>query len=621
VVQLGKCGSVKNMKQIKRPNSRSRMRQKERMSESPERPTNVHSKLCSSQTVVYTEMCDIYNLPTNNKVIYSLKQNNLDLNVDALSNKDADPLFEAVKSFTSIKVINLYSQSVMDREAALRAIKPPEDKHGRVGIGGRERIGGKVAGAKVFLASKDISSGLNSGQKSRVGSTPLTPKGGQNLDTRAINKICSMVGKNLTNNPNLVLLRLHGLRISLEAYRALAGGFAETNSLKHLSINNCRLGEAGFQILLGPLEKAFSLSVIDLSNNNLGSRVGDMIGKLISAHSQRRDLKLWEQGLRDSNTKDHCRGGLFDVNLSNNRLGESGVYGITKFLYQDTWIKSIDLRSNNISEAGIKELASVMSSNKYILKLDIRFNPGVSFELYLEMVANLQRNISKLRNELEFAQVEQDVIEEELQRWEQDPSLWDLPKRRRKSRSFLDYSLQYDANSIDNCRGFDLNSSIVSSEKLDLSSSLVHGRPKGKSKPTGRAKIQAKARVAYRPARAIVADHPNSEQIKYEHLYHMYQQEKTRSFQLSLENHRREKKIQALLSVLHNEYDRDPRDFDETGQDEDEAMLKDMENLMDRLRSMMEEYDKKISSAHPPKEKAKKRSIARGRSTGRLKGV
>lgn len=53
-----------------------------------------------------------------------------------------------------------------------------------------------------------------------------------------------------------------------------------------------------FEILYKGLMASNSVNTINLSNNRLDDNTGSMIGKLISAHSEKRDQYIWVYSIR-----------------------------------------------------------------------------------------------------------------------------------------------------------------------------------------------------------------------------------------------------------------------------------------------------------------------------------
>jgi hypothetical protein len=177
-------------------------------------------------------------------------------------------------------------------------------------------------------------------------------------------------------------------------------GIIENKSLKSLTINNCIFTTESFEILLKGLLTHEKIELIDLNNNNLNDKSGNMIGRIIARQTQRRDQVIWMYGLRNEKplTNDYTRG-LISLNLSNNLLSDVSCDDICNSIAQDAYIRSVNFSNNQFSTDGCKKFIKVLRRNVTLLNLDLRNNPGYDMNLHQRIVLKLFKNIKYLHKQ------------------------------------------------------------------------------------------------------------------------------------------------------------------------------------------------------------------------------
>ena len=86
------------------------------------------------------------------------------------------------------------------------------------------------------------------------------------------------------------------MKIDRAGWKAMGISLSKNHSVRELTINFCRLTDAG----LRPLARGFRDTIlrIDLSNNDLGGESGRIIGKVIMKHGEKKDHVNWAANLR-----------------------------------------------------------------------------------------------------------------------------------------------------------------------------------------------------------------------------------------------------------------------------------------------------------------------------------
>jgi Leucine-rich repeat (LRR) protein len=128
--------------------------------------------------------------------------------------------------------------------------------------------------------------------------------------------------------------------ISEVLYIFINQGIINNSTLKTLIINNCILNNEAYEILIKGVLTHKTLEFLDLSNNQLSDKSGNMVGRIISRQSQRRDQIVWMYGLRNEkpSNNDYAKG-LVEINLSSNNLSDISADDIASALAYDVYLR------------------------------------------------------------------------------------------------------------------------------------------------------------------------------------------------------------------------------------------------------------------------------------------
>ena len=183
------------------------------------------------------------------------------------------------------------------------------------------------------------------------------------------------IAKNLYMTENVNGFKILNIDLKADLAEFLSEGITANKSLKTLIICNCLLTNDAYEILLKGILTHESIEYIDISNNNLNDKCGNMIGRIISRQTQRRDQVIWMYGLRNEKplNNDYTKG-LISINLSNNNLGDVSADNISNAISYDSYIRSINLSDNQISSTGCKKFIKVLRRNMSVINLDLRNN-------------------------------------------------------------------------------------------------------------------------------------------------------------------------------------------------------------------------------------------------------
>ncbi|XP_072893700.1 NACHT, LRR and PYD domains-containing protein 3-like [Hemitrygon akajei] len=150
------------------------------------------------------------------------------------------------------------------------------------------------------------------------------------------------------------------------------------DTIKHLNLESCHIRCEGIQRLGPGLHKCQELR---LGQNDLG----DSGVKLVSAALRNPECKvqnlgLWNVGLTDSGAEDlasalSTKPSLTELDLSNNKLGDSGVKLVSAALRKpECKIQKLELRGVRLTDSGANDLVSALSTNTSLTGLDLGSN-------------------------------------------------------------------------------------------------------------------------------------------------------------------------------------------------------------------------------------------------------
>ncbi|XP_059817883.1 NACHT, LRR and PYD domains-containing protein 3-like isoform X1 [Hypanus sabinus] len=151
--------------------------------------------------------------------------------------------------------------------------------------------------------------------------------------------------------------------------------------IQKLVLHNFGLTYSGAEDLASALRSNPSLMELDLSYNKLG----DSGVKLVSAALKNPECKiqklwLWDVGLTDSGAEDlssalSTNPSLTELNLSENKLGDSGVKLVSAALRNpECKIQKLVLENVSLTDSGVDDLVSSLSANPLLMDLYLGSN-------------------------------------------------------------------------------------------------------------------------------------------------------------------------------------------------------------------------------------------------------
>lgn len=206
--------------------------------------------------------------------------------------------------------------------------------------------------------------------------------------------IFAAIANNIASSNLLTGLNIQTINISEENSMTLAAGLKKNETLKKVVISNCLLSSKAFDLIAESFLEHPSVEELDFSSNQLNDKNANMISRIITRQTQKRDQIYWSHGLRNEkplaavNSK-----GLLYINLDNNQLTFESCEPIANALSYDNYIRKLSLRENNINELGCSEFNKLLKSNISLLNIDLRKNPGFITKYEQKIHLKLAKNI------------------------------------------------------------------------------------------------------------------------------------------------------------------------------------------------------------------------------------
>ncbi|XP_072894238.1 NACHT, LRR and PYD domains-containing protein 3-like [Hemitrygon akajei] len=173
-------------------------------------------------------------------------------------------------------------------------------------------------------------------------------------------------------------LSFSGMTLTPIDCTVLSHAIGHCDTIKNLDLQDCHIQCEGIQRLGPGLHKCQELRLS-------GDQLGDSGVKLVSAALRNPECKiqklwLWGVGLTDSGAEDlgsalSTNPSLTDLNLSGNKLGDSGVKLVSAALRNpECKIQRLELRDVGLTDSGAEDLVSALSTNPSLTGLNLRLN-------------------------------------------------------------------------------------------------------------------------------------------------------------------------------------------------------------------------------------------------------
>lgn len=189
----------------------------------------------------------------------------------------------------------------------------------------------------------------------------------------------------LLNNKTIQILYLNGCGVGSEGIEILSKSFA-TTSLIELNLGISNIGPEGANLLADALFQNGTLKKLQLERNDIGNSGSIAIARHIYGNSQQLTL----------------------LDLSNNQIGPEGGNAIGNALRRPNNLSYLNLSNNNLKSTGINALCSALRQAESMLQTLLLCNVGLNSVASNSIAESLRNNISLLHLDLS----ENDIFDE-----------------------------------------------------------------------------------------------------------------------------------------------------------------------------------------------------------------
>jgi Ran GTPase-activating protein (RanGAP) involved in mRNA processing and transport len=199
--------------------------------------------------------------------------------------------------------------------------------------------------------------------------------------------------RNLATTRILQTIRLAGLTFDDRGFRQIAHGLLMNKTIKMVALSKITFLAGSFPLLAESFASHALVDSLELSNDALGEFHEKYILSIITKQANKRNEAVWMKGLRGNKIEANDILGLTQLNLSNNRLGNSFAKSLYTLLLTDEYLKLLNLSGNSIEKEGCELIVNAAKVNKIIVNFDIRGNPGFQEKFVRPISEYLSRNI------------------------------------------------------------------------------------------------------------------------------------------------------------------------------------------------------------------------------------
>ncbi|XP_072754207.1 uncharacterized protein [Anoplolepis gracilipes] len=226
---------------------------------------------------------------------------------------------------------------------------------------------------------------VNSADKARaMGKAPVV------LTRYLLEWLSQSVGQCLRNSPSLTHLELEGIPFPPDCIAVLCVGLSGTETLHHLSLRRCYIGDTGCELICRTIADVRSVKSLNLSHCDLTSNSGGALTSALSRQKLALYHDTWKQSLRYREPNFEAMPGLRRLTLNDNpHLGNCAVREMIEAIRDSLWIKALDLQHCGLTDQIGADLLNLLDQNNTLAVLDVRKNANLNHELAAEVMRRL----------------------------------------------------------------------------------------------------------------------------------------------------------------------------------------------------------------------------------------
>lgn len=201
------------------------------------------------------------------------------------------------------------------------------------------------------------------------------------------------VGQCVRNSPSLTHLELEGIPFPPDCIAVLCVGLSGTQTLHHLSLRRCYIGDNGCELICRTIADIRSVRSLNLSYCDLTASSGSALASALSRQKLALYHDTWKQSLRYREPNFETMPGLRRLTLNDNpHLGNCAVREMIEAIRDSLWMKALDLQRCGLTDQIGADLLNLLDQNSTLTVLDVRKNVNLNDELATEVMRRLVEN-------------------------------------------------------------------------------------------------------------------------------------------------------------------------------------------------------------------------------------
>ena len=188
-----------------------------------------------------------------------------------------------------------------------------------------------------------------------------------------------IIAKALRNISTLTVFDISNNNIGGGAADDIAAVLVHNNKLQKLYLQNNSFSTAGVIKIAKALQNIFTLTVFNLSNNNIGEEATDDIATVLSQSTNLQELYLDKNNFETAGIIKIVKALQYIVtltvfNISNNNVGEEAADDIASILPNNDKLQTLDLQNNSFKRAGIIKITRALKNSSSLTWFNISNN-------------------------------------------------------------------------------------------------------------------------------------------------------------------------------------------------------------------------------------------------------
>ncbi|XP_033625434.1 centrosomal protein of 78 kDa-like isoform X1 [Asterias rubens] len=216
-------------------------------------------------------------------------------------------------------------------------------------------------------------------------------------------RLCVALKESLSITQALGYVELQGLPLRMKDLVLLGMGIMKNNTLQHLSMDSCRIGDRGTEKICNAIKNSPGIVSLNFSACGLTSKGAESLAKLVKHQSTQRHSEAWKDSLRYRRPDLDQMSGIRRITLNNNPLvNDEGAEAFAEALKDDLWLKALDMQHCGISNVGATAFLDGLYQNPSIVVLDMRKNHLVDRDLLKTVMEQVMINAGGEDHQLQY---------------------------------------------------------------------------------------------------------------------------------------------------------------------------------------------------------------------------